>query len=396
MIFNAVIITDSNRKQFACDVLEKYKNEIAECFTINDLTQYITETDNSVFSTKGHQNNQMSNYDDLKYIMDYIESSNIETIIFILDNRVIKAISEAFKNIKKTAYMIPYYHKSCDDISLSELLVKTDVQKPRLKMVQLNITQHCNLNCKGCANYSNLVKAPQFNDFQRLTATLRQLKNFFWGIEKIKIMGGEPLLNKELPLYISTIRTIFPDSEIEIATNGILLPKLDESLFSCVKKNNARFVISLYPAEQEREEDIKAILDKAQVEYRIYKFKGSFMKYLSEKPFYSKEEGFQNCPAKECYCIEGEELAVCARPLYIKRLNERFDLSIDDTEGKINLFTTQMTAWEIEKWLKTPFNTCSYCAPKQFFKWERNITNQAEKSDWIIDPEAYGDLPNIN
>lgn len=56
---------------------------------------------------------------------------------------------------------------------------------------------------------------------------LLRMKELFWGVEKIKLLGGELLFNEDLWKFVDITRRIFPDSYLRILTNGLLLPKND-------------------------------------------------------------------------------------------------------------------------------------------------------------------------
>lgn len=309
---------------------------------------------------------------------------NEDRVIFALPNNTLKVITELLKNEKKSTYYIVAEHDLRNKDSITEDdFIFLQVDLPRLRMVQLNLANHCNLNCKGCANYSNLEDNPSFYDFVTFEKDLHQLKKFFWGIEKIKLMGGEPLLNKCIVSYLKIARKLFPDAEIEIGTNGLCIRQQEERLFDEMKELHIKFVISIYPGTVSLQNEIEKLLTDKDVEYQVYKFKGDFMKYMSEKPVWDKQEGYKHCPARECHCMENGWLAICGRPLYIHRLNDKFKVNIPDDCGKWNLYNTVLNPWELDQLLRTPITTCQYCGPRQYFRWEIRGKN-GEKEDWIV------------
>jgi len=68
-------------------------------------------------------------------------------------------------------------------------------RKPELRYVELHLTDHCNLNCKGCGHYCPLAP-PQYADLQQYHSDMRRLRQLFRNVRTIRLMGGEPLLHR--------------------------------------------------------------------------------------------------------------------------------------------------------------------------------------------------------
>ena len=174
----------------------------------------------------------------------------LDTVIFAVGNSHLFDVTRQLRHVKNiNAYMIPesQYHKREYD-NLRSTLVEIDVTKPRLYMNQILINRHCNLKCKGCSVYSNLVDEPEFEDFEQICVDLERIKELFWGVHRFKILGGEPLLNPRLPDYVRMARSLFPDAIIMVTTNALLLATDHnfDNLFWEMKNNHCFFDISLY------------------------------------------------------------------------------------------------------------------------------------------------------
>lgn len=90
------------------------------------------------------------------------------------------------------------------------------------KSLLLFITGKCNLNCKNCFSSSsrNLIEM-----------TLEQIKNILDAnkeFKKVDLMGGEPLLHKNIKEIIEEIRK--RNQQPSIYTNGIKLNELPEDI----------------------------------------------------------------------------------------------------------------------------------------------------------------------
>ena len=118
--------------------------------------------------------------------------------------------------------------------------------------IEYHLLDKCNLNCSSCSHFCPLVKeeTPKtldkiLQDFQKVyDITNKGDKNY---IEKITIMGGEPLMYEHVSESMSLIRTLFKDTELELLTNGLLLQKMDDKFWQSIIRNNITICISIYP-----------------------------------------------------------------------------------------------------------------------------------------------------
>lgn len=92
--------------------------------------------------------------------------------------------------------------------------------KPENYYLRLSVTDGCNLGCTYCDCASAVAKT-------RLPMETLEKSVRFLGenipINKIRFTGGEPLINPDLINIIDLTRNIFPESELSLTTNGILL-----------------------------------------------------------------------------------------------------------------------------------------------------------------------------
>ena len=74
----------------------------------------------------------------------------------------------------------------------------------KTEYLRISANTECNLNCKYCHNEGEEKKSGQLpkNELLLFTKML-----FDIGVKKIKFIGGEPMLRKDLPEIISAIRS---------------------------------------------------------------------------------------------------------------------------------------------------------------------------------------------
>ena len=115
-----------------------------------------------------------------------------------------------------------------------------------IEYIETHLTHHCNLNCKGCTHYAPLAE-PWFKDIDEYIkeiAQLAQLTNRY--IPTIRLLGGEPLLHPQVLDFCYITRQAFPQSDIYLVTNGILLPQQTDEFFDTINKYNIAIYLSDY------------------------------------------------------------------------------------------------------------------------------------------------------
>lgn len=135
---------------------------------------------------------------------------------------------------------------------------------PRAKenfWVEVNLADHCNLNCQCCDHFSPLAK-PTYLDFNQYVKDLKRLSDLTDNkIGLIKLQGGEPLLNSNLIEFIKVTREIFPNAFICLFTAGLLLRKWGSNLWKAVKDYEIEVRWTHYPININIEEIKKQVVD---------------------------------------------------------------------------------------------------------------------------------------
>lgn len=125
------------------------------------------------------------------------------------------------------------------------------MKKIKLKSVEFYITNVCNLTCEGCNRFNNL-KFKGWQDWDDYADVYTQ-----WGehvdLDKIVILGGEPLLNPTLIQWIRGLRSIWGRYSgnrhghipIQILTNGTRLGYYPD-LYDVCSENSAWIGVSMH------------------------------------------------------------------------------------------------------------------------------------------------------
>ncbi len=118
--------------------------------------------------------------------------------------------------------------------------------------LEVNAAEHCNLTCAGCSHLSpvmarrNIAAEDVARDLTALAAAYRA--------RRVKLLGGEPLLNPALPALAEAVRDSAICDEISVCTNGLLLHRMDPVLWSLID----HLEISLYPGVRAETIDLDA------------------------------------------------------------------------------------------------------------------------------------------
>lgn len=249
----------------------------------------------------------------------------------------------------------------------------------QIDYVEYAITDACNLNCKRCARFAPLIKTVEF-DFDKFTKDFLQLKKYIKHINMIRLLGGEPLLEPNLDKYFDFIRELYPNSEICMVTNGILLLKLPKHIEDSIIKNNITIHVTVYPPMFAQEKRIKRIIKEIGVKSVVTRCE------MFYKSFDLSSD--DNIKQKKEYCIQGcislrnGRLYPCATSACFDIFDNEFDTKKTYYKG-IDLYSEGLTAESIKKELDRANITCKYCNFKKLYLWEQQ-GSEIEVGDWVI------------
>lgn len=128
-----------------------------------------------------------------------------------------------------------------------------DQLKRPLRDLRISVTDRCNFRCSYCMPAE--VFGPDFAflpsdkilSFEEIERLVRIFVSF--GVKKIRITGGEPLMRRDLPVLVRMIRAVEGVEDIAMTTNGSLLKKYAKPL---KEAGLDRVSISLDSLEDER------------------------------------------------------------------------------------------------------------------------------------------------
>ena len=116
--------------------------------------------------------------------------------------------------------------------------------------LRISVTDRCNFRCSYCMPLEGLTWLPKHEllTFEELTRALAIFVRL--GVRSLKVTGGEPLVRADLPVLIGMFRSVGPELDISLTTNGVLLDRLaaplaeagvDRATISCDSLLHHRF-----------------------------------------------------------------------------------------------------------------------------------------------------------
>lgn len=254
-----------------------------------------------------------------------------------------------------------------------------------IEYIETHLTHHCNLNCRSCTHYAPLAK-PWFKDIHEYIkeiARLAELTDNY--IPTIRLLGGEPLLHSMVIDFCYITRQAFPNSHIELVTNGILLPNMDNNFYNTMNEHN----IAIYLSDYNLSQNIKSTLEeKLKPDLIRMGSRGTMIKpalHLTEAT--SSKDVFQTCRqlfGEHCTNLRDGYIYHCPTAAYFDFLLEYFGLELKNfsiTNNGINIFDNDISA--IKAFLNSPSDFCKYCdmqekvIPRQFGLSKKQI------SEWL-------------
>jgi organic radical activating enzyme len=253
------------------------------------------------------------------------------------------------------------------------------IQKPALKYVEFHLTDHCNLNCKGCGHFCPIADEwfAEVGDFAK---DIKRLAYLFDNIMTIRLMGGEPLLHPKVNEFMAIARANLPNTTIRLATNGILLEKMQDDFWHACKEHGIVIDVTRYPILLKFDR-IKELAIQKKVEMHISSEVGEFLSAMNSKGDSNPMAAMKRCRAKfYCPFLKDGKLYACAIPALAGYFNHTFKTAIP-TEGGINIHDKKTNGWKIIDALEKPVSACYYCATEcRSFAWG---VSKKQKDEWV-------------
>jgi organic radical activating enzyme len=242
---------------------------------------------------------------------------------------------------------------------VKEKIRKITGAKPHLRYLELHLADHCNLNCKGCTHFSPIAekRLADLNEHQR---DMKQLQKLFASIDRIVLMGGEPLLNPQIDSFLFATRACFPEADILVYTNGILLPQMPETFWKACRACSVGIDITIYPPLKQKESALIKLVKDSGLKVFVHSVT-SFRALYNKKGDTNSTMAFKKCRKRQYTPMLREgRIYVCPISATIDCFNEKYGLKVPKN-GFVDIYEPSLNGWDTKEQLNKPSSTCCYC-----------------------------------
>lgn len=252
--------------------------------------------------------------------------------------------------------------------------VKTFTQRFTAPLhVEFNVTDHCNLNCKGCSHYSPLAPA-EYEDPDRLEESMRLLSSIKGSkkIEGVYLIGGETLLYPTLKEAMVLARKYFPWAKISVFTNGLLIPRMDEEFWQICRRERCVIALTRYPVKFDYE-NAEALCREKGVEVEVFGDR-SVANTFFRLPLDSAKSQHRwishfRCFSFGCLTIDHGKIFPCATSACVGHLNRRFGTDFRWENGDFIPVEKIRNVRELRRLRNRPVPFCKYCRHSEPVKY---------------------------
>ena len=197
--------------------------------------------------------------------------------------------------------------------------------------LEWHVSHNCNFACSGCSDFSN------YKHDIRITAETLETWYAPWHTrivpKTVALVGGEPLLNKDIENIILSARRYWQHSDLELVTNGWLLYKYP-NLPAILNDTNTTLYVSKHYNSVEYNDKFDSIVDyleQQQIKYKIYRndktwfeiYKPTLLPHEDNDP----ESSWHNCPTyQDCFQLYDGAIWKCPPVAYINLMSKKYKL----------------------------------------------------------------------
>ena len=259
-------------------------------------------------------------------------------------------------------------------------------KKPSLFHLDVHITDHCNLNCRGCEHYSS-ISEPAFADLAATTREFERLAELFDTIEQIYLLGGEPLLHPEVEEFVRAARRSFPRTRLSLMTNGVLVSRMPASFWKTLHDTDTTLLCDSYPINIPVDK-INSLGEEYGVAVEWMKAATEFFKIpLDVTGSCDPADSFDRCRGlSNCAIVRDGRLYPCAHIAYVDILQKRSGVEgIEPGEHDSISIWDGADGDEIIDFLMKPVPWCSHCDFDSFeeYPWSRG---NGDPDEWFKTP----------
>ncbi len=241
-----------------------------------------------------------------------------------------------------------------------------DENKTYMRSLDIMITTKCSLKCQSCSNLMQYYTDAKHSEKDNILKSIEILHKNVDDISEYRLIGGEPMMNRDWANITYEISEKHPDNEIFIYTNGTIPPQ--DTQLEKFQGRKINFVITEYGKLSRNLEKLHEKLNKFGITYVSTPAENwldcSDLKKHNRKPR-ENQEVFKQCCVKYIYTLLDGKLYRCpfiANAANLKALPENKANYVDLINDKTNL------GRKIERLIKSRFffPGCDSCVGRPY------------------------------
>ncbi len=241
-----------------------------------------------------------------------------------------------------------------------------DESKIYMRSLDIMITTKCSLKCESCSNLMQYYTDAKHSEKNNILNSIKVLHEHVEEISEYRLIGGEPMMNRDWANITYEISEKHPDNEIFIYTNGTIPPQ--ETQLEKFKGRKVNFVITEYGKLSRNLGKLQEMLDKFNITYVSTPAENwldcSDLKKHNRKP-QENQEVFKQCCVKYIYTLLDGKLYRCpfiANAANLKALPDNKANYVDLLNDNTNL------SKKIERLIKSRyfFPGCDSCVGRPY------------------------------
>lgn len=236
-------------------------------------------------------------------------------------------------------------------------------KKLYINNIDLEITERCSLKCRHCFNCMQYYHNPKDIPLETIKQEMNVLVSVLDGIGEIRVLGGEPFMNRELAGivdFLSGLPSEF-NRKIIIFTNATILPT--EGQLEVFSRSETSFYISDYNLDKrQRITEFCSLLEDRGIKYQVHKLNYWYKPGPvcdNHKKEGQLKELYSDCWGRDCITVLDGKLFQCEMVANANRLG----LIPDFTEDYVDLTKEENLREKMDFFLNRMeyMKSCRYC-----------------------------------
>jgi len=231
-----------------------------------------------------------------------------------------------------------------------------------LRSIDFVITEKCSLKCKDCSNLMQYYEKPINIGQEELFRDLDDLLKRIGHIYEVRLIGGEPFMNREIYDIIERLKLYAQISKIVIYTN-LTIP-INEEKISVLQSEKIVISATDYGPLSRKTDASRMLFDKFKIPYRIHppeNWTDSGLIHDNKRTREQNIELFEKCCGKNLLTVTDGKLYRCPFAANADRLKAI-------PEDSRNFVSTQASSEAIRRYTREidMLPACNYCNGRSF------------------------------